>query len=345
MNITIPRVIALGLLASSVTVKAEVFSNADLQFALKQETQQSLVTFTYEFGQPESLDDKPGDEPKKVVGEKSVDTTKTPDQKGGNENGATEVVSKKDDKSQNGLKKFSDVITEDAITSKGIFATHLVDNKLYFELPENILSREFIWQTKVAATEYEMGQIGTSTSLHYVAFERIGDSLYLFQRQYNVLYPKGEKTDAAYQAATLDPILASFDIVAKGKNDTLVIEVTDAFNGTIKEFKNGTSSLEKKIKGFNADKKSTRFLKAKAFEQNVEVRLLAKFVGSEGSVTNEMRHSIYALPETVMKPRIDDKRVGFFPMNTKNTALTEIRSLQRGLFIVGVWRKRILPRH
>src|SRR2546423_14732939 len=48
------------------------------------------------------------------------------------------------------LRKYDDVITKDYATFPGVFAVHRLDEKLYFEIPQDKLGRLFLRQAEVA---------------------------------------------------------------------------------------------------------------------------------------------------------------------------------------------------
>lgn len=45
---------------------------------------------------------------------------------------------------RSGPKPYKDIITSKAITGKGIFTVHKVEDKWYFELPDSVLSRDIL---------------------------------------------------------------------------------------------------------------------------------------------------------------------------------------------------------
>ena len=45
-------------------------------------------------------------------------------------------------KISSGPKKYEDLITEKAITKKGLFTIHKIDDKWYFEIPDSMFNRE-----------------------------------------------------------------------------------------------------------------------------------------------------------------------------------------------------------
>ncbi len=49
-----------------------------------------------------------------------------------------------------GIKPFSEVITAKARSKSGLFKTHKVDDKWFFEIPDSILNREMLVVTRLA---------------------------------------------------------------------------------------------------------------------------------------------------------------------------------------------------
>lgn len=233
-----------------------------------------------------------------------------------------------DKKKKSKIKAYEDVITDEAITREGVFKTHLVEGKVYFEIPADQLGREFVWQVKVAGIQTGKGTISADSARQYVYFERIGDEILLRARDYSVISREGEPETYVVKKTDLDAILAKMKIVTNyevGEGDdvvkTPVIEMTDAFMGKIK-------GLEGLPRG-KMDTKASVINEVKAFEKNIEARVLGKFSvkprprfgnaprpagppAQPQDVTAEIRHSILALPEKLMKPRYYNHRVGFF---------------------------------
>ncbi len=239
---------------------------------------------------------------------------------------------KDDDKKKSKIKPYEDVITDKAITRQGVFTTHLVEGKVYFEIPEDQFEREFVWQVKVSGIQTGKGTISTDSARQYVYFERVGDEVLLRARDYSVISKDGEPETFVVKKTDLDAILAKMSIVAfhehreNGKTiKTPLIDISAAFKGKIK----GLEGLERG----KMDEKASVIREVKAFEENIEARVLGKFEvkpaprrNGQGrpapgrntppaepqDITAEIRHSILALPETLMKPRHYNHRVGFF---------------------------------
>ena len=234
---------------------------------------------------------------------------------------------KDDDKKKSKIKPYEDIVTDKAVTREGVFTTHLVDGKVYFEIPEDQFGREFVWQVKVSGIQTGKGLISADSARQYVYFERVGDDVLLRARDYSVISKDGEPETYVVKKTDLDAILVKMDIASfheTGKGDdkvkTPLIDMTDAFLGKVK-------GLEGLRRG-KMDGKASIIHDVKAFEANIEARVLGKFTvkpaplrpGQTRSgpprepedITAEIRHSILALPETLMKPRHYNHRVGFF---------------------------------
>ncbi|GHB60012.1 hypothetical protein GCM10008107_06540 [Psychrosphaera saromensis] len=219
---------------------------------------------------------------------------------------------KKDKKKKEKLKPYEDIVTDKAITSKGVFTTHLVDNKAYFEIPADQFGREFVWQVKTSGTQAGKGVISADIGRQYVIFERHGDYVLLRSRNYSVVAEDGSRESLVVKKASIDGVIAKFPIVtfSKDKAKSPVIDITKVYMGGNKElFPDPRNPKADKLK---LNDKTALITKVKSFEKNIEATILAQFNGKKGNETKEVRHSIFALPDTPMKPRFYDKRVGYF---------------------------------
>src|SRR5579871_2916967 len=60
------------------------------------------------------------------------------------------------------LKKYADVITGKAKTSRGVFTVHRLDDKVYFEIPPAALGKLMLWSTEVAKAPSGVGWGGSA---------------------------------------------------------------------------------------------------------------------------------------------------------------------------------------
>ena len=150
-------------------------------------------------------------------------------------------------------------------------------------------------------------------------WELHGDQVLLRDVRYRIRAETADPIAQAVKASNLAPIIRSFDVKAFGKDKAPVIEVTDLFKKDVPEF-SARNAL-----GAGAMDGARSFIEEfKAFPRNINVRVLASFaLGKQGGgssddspqssgITAVLCHSMVKLPETPMKPRRFDSRVGFF---------------------------------
>jgi hypothetical protein len=151
------------------------------------------------------------------------------------------------------------------------------------------------------------------------------------------LISKADSTQTIAKAVKnsyLDPIIASFDIKATGKDSaSSIIDVTDFFKGDNQAV--SLSTMDKRsfnLSGLAADRSYVESIKT--YPINIEVRTVKTYnasaspmgapspagpavpaVMNAGAVTFELNTSILLLPKTPMVSRLFDPRVGYFADN------------------------------
>jgi hypothetical protein len=225
------------------------------------------------------------------------------------------------------LKKYDDVITKDYTTQPGVFAVHRLEEKVYFEIPQDKLGRLFLWQAEVAKGPGGGSWGGASLGNAILKFERRGNKIYLWRVGF-AKRSDGKAIQAAVEASATDSIIAVFSVECEGKDRSTVINVGDALVSGFPEL-----SLTRAAGGAGASIDSSRsyLSEVKAFQTNVEARALVTFRGGGGggfggpggpagpglggagrSVTTLIHQSLAILPETPMTGRLFDPRVGYF---------------------------------
>lgn len=229
------------------------------------------------------------------------------------------------------FKEYSEVIPDTAISKKGVFLTHEVDNKLFYEIPNAQLGKEFLWIVQFSKTQTSFGYGGTEVIRRVVRWEKFQDHILLRNVEYQMRANEGTPESIAVKASSVENIIMAIKIETFGEDSSAVINVTDLFIGDVHEF-----SPKKGLNATSADKSRSFINSIKTFEQNLETRVLATFKlkpptppkpgqrttrhsdNSLGSVTVELHHSMIGLPERPMLPRIHDKRVGVFSGTHQN---------------------------
>ena len=236
-----------------------------------------------------------------------------------------------------GPKAFGELITKKAVSQKGVFTVHSLDDKFYFDIPDNLLGRELLAVTrfvKVPGGARKYG--GEEVNEQSILFEK-GPNQRIFMRVVSLI----SKADSTQTIATavknsyLDPIVAAFDIKAFGKDsNSSIIDVTDFFKGDNQAV--SLSSAEKRSFNLSAIASDRSYIQSiKSYPKNIEIRTVKTFsasagggmampgsggstipaVNNAGAVTFELNTSVLLLPEVPMNRRLFDPRVGYFADN------------------------------
>lgn len=233
-----------------------------------------------------------------------------------------------------GPKPYKDVITAKAKTSKGLFNVHKIEDKYFFELPENLFGKEIMAITRFSKVAGGGGVYGGELANQQVVKFEKGPDNKVFMRVVTLI-SVADSAQPIYKAVTnsnLDPIAASFDIKSLGKDSSgAVIEVTDFFKGDNQAV--SVSSQAKRrfnLTGLLTDRSYIDVIKS--FPINTEVRTVKTYGSSPapaaggfgmpssslpaanaaGAVTLEINTSFIKLPENPMQRRMNDPRIGFF---------------------------------
>ena len=234
-----------------------------------------------------------------------------------------------------GPKPYKDVITAKAKTTKGLFTVHKIEDKYFFELPENLFGKEIMAITRFSKVAGGGGVYGGELANQQVVKFEKGPDNKVFMRVVTLI-SVADSAQPIYKAVTnsnLDPIAASFDIKSLGKDSSgAVIEVTEFFKGENQAV--SVSSQAKRrfnLTGLLNDRSYIDVIKS--FPINTEVRTVKTYGASPatagmgggafpssslpaanaaGAVTLEINTSFIKLPENPMQRRMNDPRIGFF---------------------------------
>ncbi len=247
------------------------------------------------------------------------------------EEGAEDEKGDEEEKKNGKIKPYDEVITEEAETHEGVFKTHRIDDKLYYEIPVSEFGGEFTWVTQIARTQTSYGYGGLQAQNRVVRWDKHDDHILLRNVEYNLRAEEGTPEAIAVDASTVPAIIKKFDVVAYAEDGAAVIDATGLFMDDVPEFSPKVQLRDVQ----RMDKSRSFFTTVKAFPMNIETRVLATFSKSPsnpfqqqssripaprrsdrtlGSVTVELHHSMVKLPDEPMMPRNFDARVGFFSL-------------------------------
>jgi len=224
------------------------------------------------------------------------------------------------DSTKKKIESYAKVIPSTAISDSGLFVTHRVGEKLFFEIPRAMFGKELLLVTTIAQNANgDFG--GMPVGNRVLVWERRGEKVLLRSPSYSIVADSSNPVHRAVQAATHPAVVASFDIKAWGPDSAAVVEVTSLYTTKSGEFSPNTSG--------SLDKDRTFIERVVAFPENIEIeathtysitgaRPLGAPAGSSPAARAQsvvVHWSMVKLPEVPMRPRLRDDRIGYFSVS------------------------------
>ena len=234
-------------------------------------------------------------------------------------------------------KPYATVITNKAITRKGMITSHKIEDKYFFEIADTILGRDILVVNRISksgadvrATQgYAGDQIGSSV----IRFEK-GPNDRIFMRKVSFITYGVDSTTAMYRSlknSNVQAIAASFNIAAytpdkKGS----VIDMTTYLNSDNEIFYFSSAAAKTRFRLGTQQADRSYILGVRSYPTNVEINVVKTYsqtaaaspfggtapamgVGASlGASTIELNSSLVILPKVPMKARYFDSRVGYF---------------------------------
>lgn len=235
-------------------------------------------------------------------------------------------------------KPYNQVITDKAITRRGMITTHKLEDKFFFEIADSTLGRDILVVNRIsksgadvrAAQGYAGDQIGSSV----IRFEK-GPNNRIFMRKVSYRTYGPDSTTAMYQSlknSNIQAIAASFNIAAYAPdNKASVIDMTDYINSDNDIFYFSSAAAKSRFRLGTQLADRSYIQSVRSFPTNVEISTVKTYTltaattgfggapapaamggASSGSATVELNSSLVILPKVPMRARYFDPRVGYF---------------------------------
>ena len=228
---------------------------------------------------------------------------------------------------------YARVITREAKTHRGLFSTHQVGDRLYFEIPASELGKDMLVVGRYARTPVEPptgrgggggggfpDYAGDEFTNRTLRWERNGNRVVLREPSFRYTADTSTAIYRSVQTSNYPPIIAIFNVDTYGPDSAPVIDVSRLFTTNVPEFL--------AIRG-TIDPTRSYVERAVAFPENVEVEATQTGTptpaaapaagrgggggrGAAGGVSVVGHWSIVKLPEQPMRPRFADERIGLF---------------------------------
>ena len=233
----------------------------------------------------------------------------------------TENEAKKDSTaSKSDITAYNDFI-KGAVTKDGLFKIHTIKEKIYFEIPNEVLGKDLLIVNKISSVPAQINNAGINKGMNYesklIRFYKDVKNNKVWAKTFDPKISVNKKDNIALSVRDNygESIIEGFEIKTYGKDSAVVVQVNNVFNGTSKSFNNLFDNIGM---GGSVRTKDSYIEEVKSFPQNVVIKSQLTTQVSEGKTTAEKADltvgtttNIVLLPEP-MVGRFSDDRVGYF---------------------------------
>ena len=206
-------------------------------------------------------------------------------------------------------------------SKKGLFTVHEAENKIYFEIPNELLGKDILLVNKISSVPSQINDAGINKGINYenklIRFYKDTRNKKIWVKTFDPKIHVAENENIYHSVKDnyVESIVEGFEIKAYGKDSTAVVQVNDVFNGTSKSFNNLFDNIGM---GSSVRTKDSYIDQVKVFPQNIVIKAQLTTQISEGKSTAEKADltvgtttNIVLLPDP-MVARFSDYRVGYF---------------------------------
>ncbi len=234
--------------------------------------------------------------------------------------------------SRSGPKPYKDVITDKAVSQKGLFSVHRVEDRWFFEIGDSLLERDILVVNRISKAPIDtrsgfIGYAGDEINENVIRFQKgPNNKIFLQSISYSV-YAK-DSTKPMYksvQNSNIQPIAAAFDIKAISKDSAgSVIDLTDYINSD-NDILYFASFFKTSLRLGSQQLDKSYIVNVRSYPINTEIKTVKTYskaatpprpgvpaITPTGNATFELNSSLVLLPAVPMRPRYYDDRVAYF---------------------------------
>ncbi len=223
------------------------------------------------------------------------------------------------------------MVGKTAQTKVGLFTTHRLGDTLLFEIPRREFNRDMLLVGRFARASGGNAFGGDEFTERVLRWERQGNRVLLRSITFELTADSALPVYHAVSQATYPPVVAVFKVEAYGPDSSAVIDATSLYTTNVPEFTAARGSL---------DEKRSFIERVSAFPENVEIEATQTFTPESPPETQRVlgpvpaqsilaHWSMIRLSIQPMKPRLADKRVGFFEVRQTDVGTPQHRSVIR----------------
>uniref|UniRef100_UPI0025F1D14E DUF5117 domain-containing protein n=1 Tax=Algoriphagus sp. TaxID=1872435 RepID=UPI0025F1D14E len=174
------------------------------------------------------------------------------------------------------FKKYSEIVTDEAISDDGLFTVHKVGDKNYYEVPFDKLDTDMLLVSRISKIADGLGggytTAGSKSNEQVIHWSRLQNNIILRSISFDNVAADSLPINLSVEANNYNPILASFKIEAFNSDSTAaLIEVTDLFLSDIPALSGLSSSMRKQYQVRNLDKQRSFITRLSSYPENIEV--------------------------------------------------------------------------
>ena len=228
------------------------------------------------------------------------------------------------EKKKGDFKDYSDIIKGDVKSDIGLFTIHQIDDKLYYEIPFDILEKDLLLVSRIVKLPDNFGggyiNAGSKVNEQVVRWYKRDKNIDLKVISFQNVSDEESPIYKSVEANNFFPILYSTKIEAVNPDSTAyLVDVSSLFTDEVSAINALSDRLRKAYKVKRLDKSRSYISSAKSFPENVEIQHLMTYDAGDppgrdqaGTISMLLNQSMILLPDDKMQPRLADDRVGWF---------------------------------
>ena len=220
---------------------------------------------------------------------------------------------------QKGGKPAFAVALKDATKVPGLVTLWRKDEKVYAELTESLLGKEFFVLISIAKGIGDgpvLGGMSWGDGDDWIwVFRKVDDTIQVSRKNVRFFAAKGSPEEKAVELAYTDSVLFSLPIITTGPSGGHVVDLGSVFLTDLPQ-------ISASLPGFSFARDRSSWSSVKGFPDNLELQVAATY-GSSGRTSLEtvpdargltvtVHYSLSLLPQNSYRPRLADDRVGYF---------------------------------
>ncbi len=196
----------------------------------------------------------------------------------------------------------------------GLITVYEKEGARLFAIPATLLGKDLLLTSRVSTTSNNAGTVAGQMphAPVLITLSVQNNYLYIHKKVYKTLCDPQSPLMASFNKNFTNPIWKSFKIKATAPDGTVLVDLSPLFENSVKELDPFSSGGSKNVSSGSPISELCMITGIKTFPKNLQVRSQMGYSDSGNPLTVTMLRNIILLPETPMRPRLSDPRIGYF---------------------------------